>query len=223
MAIVQVQTRHDVGGVSPLVSTFSVAPTSGNLMVATLVTTTAVTATFDTPAGWTMGRLENQAMVLWKVSDGSETVQNFTWAGAPACRAFRVELSGAHATTPIDSTGYTVFSGAVTSVACITDAVAGFDGEYGIAMAGHNASNGGGETASDSYTLMDTGNVRDIGASRVYVGGVGGSVTTTLGWTTAQAGRWIIASIRPPGGGGPPAVGANPTPKRYGRSRVLGR
>lgn len=215
MAIAQVQTVHTSGPTTgPNTVVFS-SPVSGNTLVVVLVNISSGSNTFATPSGWNLVRAETEAAAFWKISNGTETSTDFTYTGGVATRSWGVELSGAHASAPFDSSGYNAFA-ASTSVVTSTAASAAVNDEWAISMAGMNGTNGFNETASDSYTLLSTGvNDRDIAASRIYVGNGGGSVTTTLGWLTLRAGRWLIASFKPAGAAGPtpvPRVGPDRKP-----------
>jgi hypothetical protein len=218
MAIAEVQKTHFNGSTTgPIAVTYS-SPTSGNTLVVVIVTNASGSNTFSTPSGWNAGRNEAEAAAFWKISDGTETSTNFTYTGGTTTRCWAIELSGAHASAPFDSSGYSTFT-TQNSVATTTDATAAVNDEYGVSMAGMNGTNGFGESASDSYTLLSSGvEDRDVAASRTYTGNSGGSVTTTLGWTTARTGRWLIASIKPAAGA---PAGPSPIP-RVGVGRRAG-
>jgi microcystin-dependent protein len=199
MAIAQVQTNHAVSTASPIVATFGSAPAAGNLLVIVVITNNPGTAGYVTPAGWTPARVENEAALFWKVSNGTETTTNISYSGTMAQRIWSIELSGADTSAPFDTSGYAIYTTGVTSVTPVTDAVAAVADEWAIAMTGMNGVNGGSEAATNGYTLLGTGNNRDVAASRTYVGGSGSLLTTTLSWLSARAGRWIIASFKPAG------------------------
>jgi len=198
MAIAEVQKAHfnGTGASGKVVVTFT-APTSGNTLVVLITTESAGTDTFVTPAGWNAGRVQNEAALYWRVSNGTETSTDFTWsAGSVTVHAWGIELSGTHASAPFDSSGYNTFT-TNTTATLTTDATAAVADEYAVGQVGMNGANGGSETASNSYTLLTTGNTRDIAASRTYSGNQGGAVTTDIGWLTTRVGRWIIGSFKP--------------------------
>jgi hypothetical protein len=170
------------------------------------VATTAVNLAMVTPSGWNVGRAGASGSVycFWKISDGTETSINFTFTPG-ALRMNCIQLAGAHASAPFDTSGVAEGVASTNSVATVTDAAMAVNDEYAVAMAGQSATNNDTETATNSFTTINTGNARDVGAQRIYSGsGSGTTASTTLGWTTASAARWIIAAFKPAAAGGPP-------------------
>jgi hypothetical protein len=206
MAIAEVQKAHFNSGAGLITVTFA-APTSGNTLVVVITTEAAGSNVFATPAGWNAGRVQAEAAVFWKISNGSEVSTDFTFTGGVTCHAWGIELSGAHASAPFDTSGYNTFAIAAVA-ATVTDAALAVNNEYAVAMAGQNGANGGSEAADNSFTLLAVGNTRDIAASRVLVGGGGATIGTNISWLTARVGRWIIAAFKPAA----PVSGGSPIP-----------
>jgi IPT/TIG domain-containing protein/laminin G domain protein len=196
-AISEVQKQH-VGANDVSISlTLAFPPTPGDVLVAAVVVPDSLSPAFDTPTGWTKPFTPARGAVFWRVSNGTErTVTVNLSAGQPASalRMWVVELSGVETTNPFDRSGSAVFSSAQTSVTPATSAATTQLAEWAFTIVAQNGSNGGGERASNGFNLLATGNSRDIAASKVLT--ATGAVSTTISWTNARAGSWIIATFR---------------------------
>jgi len=195
--ISEVQKKHaGVNDVS-ISATLNSAPTPGNVLVAAVVVSQASNPAFATPAGWTKAFTPARGAVFWKVSDGTEQTVTVNLAAGETAKVLRmwvVELNGVSTTNPFDQSGSAIFTSTVTSVTPTTGGATAQAGEWAIAMVSHNGTNDGGESATNGFALLATGNGRDIGASKVLT--ATGTISTTISWTTARTGSWIIATFR---------------------------
>lgn len=66
-----------------------------------------------------------------------------------------------------------------------------------IAMVGHNGPTAAASRRRNGFTLLATGNSHEIGASKTLTSP--GTISTTISWTTARPGSWIIATFRASG------------------------
>jgi len=200
-SIREVQKKHASSSDVSISATLPSPPTPGNVLVAMVVVAQASNPTFDTPTGWTAPFTPARGAVFWKVSNGSEQTVTVNLAAGQTGKALRmwvVELGGVDTTNPFDRGGSAVFTSTTTSVRPVTDGTTSQAAEWAIVMVGQNGSNGGGESATEGFALLDTGQGRDIGASKVLT--ASGSIATTISWTTARTGCWIIATFRAAGG-----------------------
>jgi hypothetical protein len=196
-AISEVQKRHAAISDVSISATFNSVPTPGDVLVAVVVVSQASNPAFDTPAGWTKPFTPARGALFFKVSDGTEQTVTVNLAAGETAKTLRmwvVELSGANTTNPFDQSGSAIFTSTSTSVMPTTNGAIAQADEWAIAMVGHNGTNGGGESATNGFALLTTGSTRDIGASKVLT--AAGPVSTTISWTTARTGSWIIATFR---------------------------
>jgi uncharacterized protein (TIGR03437 family) len=195
--ISEVQKQHAGANDVTISLTLASPPTPGDVLVAAVVVPDSSSPAFDTPSGWTRPFTPARGAVFWRVSTGTErTVTVNLSAGQPASvlRMWVVELNGADTTNPFDRSGSAVFSSAQTSATPTTSAATSQPAEWALTVVAQNGSNGGGGSASNGFNLLAIGNSRDIAASKVLT--ATGTVSTTISWTSARVGSWIIATFR---------------------------
>ena len=194
--ISEVQSKKaSASGVS-ISATLTSPPTPGDVLVAVVAVPQAGTPIFDTPAGWTAPFTPARGAVFWKASDGSEqtvTVNMSAGQSAKALRMWVIELSGVDTSNAFDRSGSAIVGSATTAFTPTTDGPTAQANEWAIAVAAHNGDNGGGVAASNGFTVLASDS-RSIAATKVL--DAAGIVSTSLSWTTARAGSWIIATFR---------------------------
>jgi hypothetical protein len=198
--ISEVQKKHAGTSGTSLSATLPAPPTTGNVIVAVVAVAQGSNVSFDTPIGWTEGFTPNRGDVFYKVSDGTEqtvTVNLSAGQSSTVLRMWVVELSGVDTTTPFDQGNSAIFTSQTTSVTPTTGVSTAQANEWAIAMVAQNGDNGtstGGAAATDGFTLLSTGQTRDIAASKVLSSA--GTISTTISWVTPRTGSWIIATFR---------------------------
>jgi len=194
--ISQVQSQKaGASGVS-ISATLTSPPTPGNVLVAVVAVPQSGTPIFDTPTGWTAPFVPARGAVFWKASDGSEqtvTVNMSAGQTAKALRMWVVELSGVDSSNAFDRSGSAIVGSTTTAFTPTTDGPTAQADEWAIAVAAHNGDNGGGVAASNGFTVLASDS-RSIAATKVL--DAAGIVSTSISWTTARAGSWIIATFR---------------------------
>jgi hypothetical protein len=196
-SITEVQKKHAIANDVSISATLTSAPTAGDVLVAVVSVSQAASPSFVTPTGWTSAFTPARGAMFWKVSDGSEqtvTVNLSAGQTAKVLRLWVVELSGVSTSNPVDQTGSAIFTTTTTSVTPTTSGSTGQANEWAIAAVSMNGDNGGGSSATNGFTVFNTGDNRDVAASGVLTST--GTVSTTVSWTTARAGAWMIATFR---------------------------
>ena len=196
-AISEVQKKHAIANDVSISATLPSAPSAGDVLVAVVTVGQAASPAFDTPSGWTSAFAPARGAMFWKVSDGSEqtvTVNLSAGQTAKVLRMWVVELAGVSTTNPVDQTGSAIFTTQVTSVTPTTSGSTAQANEWAIAAVSVNGDNGGGNAATNGFTVFSATDNRDVAASSIL--GSTSTVSTTISWTTARAGAWMIATFR---------------------------
>jgi IPT/TIG domain/Laminin G domain len=195
--IAEVQRKHASANDVTISATLTAPPEPGDVLVAVVAVSQAASPTFDIPAGWTSAFTPARGAVFWKVSDGSEQTVTVNLSAGQTARAMRmwvVELSGANTTTPFDQGGSGIYTTLTTSVTPTTAGPTAQANEWAIAVVSHNGDNGGSPAATSGFTVLTPNDSRDIGATKIL--GLQDTISTTISWTTARTGSWIIATFR---------------------------
>jgi hypothetical protein len=200
-AISEVQRKHASANDVSISATLDSAPTPGDVLAVVIVVSQASSPVFVTPPGWTAPFSPARGAVFWKVSNGTEQTLTVNLGAGETSKVLRmwiVELGGADTTNPFDQHGSGIFTSAVTTVTPTTDGATNQASGWAIAVVGHNGDNGGGASATNGFAVLGGGSSRDIGASKTLT--ALGTISTTISWTTARTGCWIIATFRGAGG-----------------------
>jgi hypothetical protein len=212
MAIALVQKANGTSTTATTTASFSVAPTSGNLVVLTLATDD-YNGTPD--AGWTQSTgMEQQTFhggyIWWRISNGSNSLQYTIGSATRSAWTLR-EFSG------VDPTPYDTSNGQFTQAAGSTQATPNITPTAGDRLlvagwgfsAGSNLTSFAG-TVSNSFTDVTYGGVGtiDVSASAYLLVTANGSTAygsthtqTTGGTPTARSGLVIAFKAAAAGGG----------------------
>lgn len=196
MTITKVQyDLNSNGGTSPFTFALGAGPTSGNLLLVTLVGADSTGPACDAPpAGWTELYRDSKISVFWKISDGTEgTTPSFTFTGVgTAIRGWLTELNGAE--SPSSFSIGADFSGKQSILAAVNSGP--WSGMYAFAqMTTFSSIVGGGEQVTNRWVLPESGSSRTIGAERIYLQAE--PISTTFIWDTNRSGRYVIVTVKP--------------------------
>ncbi len=208
MAWAAVQYNRFAGTSSPLAVNYTTAPTSGNLLVATVFGSANAAITIS---GWTSQRETTstaRTAILSKISDGTEGTGSFnvTTTGSTNIKCHLYELSGNEAAGATDGTNGSTSGGSGTTLT--SGSVATTDATDLIICAFGLRGNVTSPTVDSSFvnnpTTMPTpptiGGVTDSANIRLFDGilvpGATGTYSTTANWTSAQNSLSAIVAFK---------------------------
>lgn len=195
MVAARVQYAQDNAWQSATLSgtiTFPAAPTVGNLLVVSITIHDSGARVFVTPSGWTQGPINatNQYITaFYKISDGSETVTNWSWDVAGSMAMQGVEWSGFDLTTVsgTSGTGNGVLSAVMTSTAAA--------GDLTMFVLGHR--NAVASTWPGTVTVGDVSASANTRMTDAYSLASTASQSATPTWGTTDKVGWYTLSFSP--------------------------
>lgn len=215
MAIARAQSASNSGpNITTLTTTFAGAPTSGNPLIAAIITRAG---TLTNPTSFTTGiQVENTTesdwgRIAWKTSAGSETAIQWTgMSGTDAAAAKSWELSGAETSSYIDKTASTGRSTGASSIQTGSTGTLSQAAEFAIAIACIRATVTS-PSIDSSFTDLDhivggSGGVEATLLTAEKVTAATTALNPTFSWTGSVTCWSMILTVLEDSGGAPQSV-----------------
>lgn len=187
------------------------------------------------PTGWALigtaqaASTDSELRVYWKVAASEGASWSWVWAATETGTAEVVTYTGAHATTPIDSSAQGSASGTTIAAGALTAGVN--DCMY---MAVYGSDPVAGQSMTDDASPDGTERIDDINGTDSWIGmqdflqGTAAAVTLEAVMTNSDTYSWFLVAIKPAAGGQTVALNRateTNTARAFGRlkTKALGR